>query len=56
MTSLQKLTHTADEVPFAMAGTGIEPDASQQYDERTASGSGLAFLEGHELMGHFIKD
>jgi 2,3-bisphosphoglycerate-independent phosphoglycerate mutase len=55
MTSLAKLTHTADDVPFAIAGTGVEPDNSLQYDERTAASSGLAFLEGHGLMAHFIK-
>jgi len=55
MTSLAKMTHTADEVPFAIAGTGVEPDSSLQYDERTAASSGLAFLEGHDLMAHFIK-
>jgi 2,3-bisphosphoglycerate-independent phosphoglycerate mutase len=55
MTSLATLTHTADEVPFAMAGTGVEPDNSQQYHERIAASSGLAFVEGHDLMAHFIK-
>jgi len=55
MTSLDTRTHAADEVPFAMAGTGVESDLSQQYDERTAAGSGLAFLEGQDLMAHFIK-
>ena len=54
-TSLKKRTHVGDEVPFAMAGTGIEPDSCELYDERTASSSGLAFLEGHELMPYFIR-
>lgn len=55
MTSLGTRTHTDDEVPFALAGTGIDADNSHRYDERTAAGSGLAFLEGHELMAYLIK-
>ncbi len=55
MTSLGTRTHTDDEVPFAVTGTGIDRDNSQQYDERTASSSGWAFLEGHDLMAYFIK-
>jgi len=54
-TSLKKRTHVSDEVPFAMSGTGIDRDSSEQYDERTASSSGLAFLDGHELMPYFIR-
>jgi 2,3-bisphosphoglycerate-independent phosphoglycerate mutase len=54
-TSLGKRTHTADEVPFAMSGTGVVRDSSERYNEETATASGLAFLEGHELMPHFIK-
>jgi 2,3-bisphosphoglycerate-independent phosphoglycerate mutase len=55
MTSLKERTHLPDEVPFAMAGTGIERDNSERYSEHTASSSGLAYLEGHELMHHFIR-
>ena len=54
-TSLAKRTHTADEVPFAISGTGIDRDGSERYNELVATSSGLAFLEGHELMPHFIK-
>lgn len=47
--------HTHGVVPFAMAGTGIEPDSQTAYDEQAAAAAGLRFDRGWDLMGHFLK-
>lgn len=52
-TLLRTKTHAHGEVPFAMCGTGIEPDGSQAYDEAAANNSPPA-IPGHELMPRFI--
>ena len=48
-------THQHGDIPFAICGSGIPPDAATTYDEVTAGKSGLAFAKGWELMGHFLK-
>ena len=48
-------THTADAVPFAMAGKGVTRLASQPLTESAARESGLHVAFGHELMEHFLK-
>ena len=53
-TPLRTKTHSHGYVPFAMAGTGIVPDALDRYDDRTAEKSSLVFPEGWKLMGHFL--
>ncbi len=53
-TPLRTKTHSHGYVPFALAGTGIEPDAAKAYDDITAAASSLAFPEGWRLMSHFI--
>ncbi|MGA2620852.1 MAG: cofactor-independent phosphoglycerate mutase [Thermoguttaceae bacterium] len=53
-TPLRTKTHSHGDVPFAMAGTGIDPDAARQYDDPTAARSTLVFPQGWKLMGHFI--
>ena len=53
-TPLRTKTHSHGDVPLAMAGTGIAPDAARQYDDPTAAKSGLVFPEGYKLMGHFL--
>ncbi len=53
-TPLATKTHSHGDVPFAMAGTGVEPDAATSYDDRTAARSELAFPEGWKLMAYFI--
>jgi 2,3-bisphosphoglycerate-independent phosphoglycerate mutase len=50
-TPLRTKTHSHGSVPFAVAGTGISPDAQMTYDERSASASELVFDEGWKLMG-----
>ena len=43
-------THTADPVPFALAGEGIETDAVEKLTERAAAAGGLVVKPGYELM------
>jgi 2,3-bisphosphoglycerate-independent phosphoglycerate mutase len=53
-TPLRTKTHSHGYVPWTIAGTGIEPDALNAYDEPTAARSPLAFDEGYRLMGFFL--
>jgi len=53
-TPLKIKTHSHGWVPWAMAGTGVEPDAARQYSEPASAGSKLAFGEGWRLMDYFI--
>ncbi len=55
-TFLRTRTHSYGDVPFAMAGVGIRPDAAVHYDDPTAARSSLAFPEGWKLMGHFLGE
>ena len=55
-TPLRIKTHSHGFVPWAMAGTGIEPDAAATYDDPTAAKSDLVFGEGWKLMAYFIGD
>lgn len=48
-------THTAEPVPFAVFGKGVEPNNAAAYSEAAAKATGLAFEHGHELMEYFIK-
>ena len=54
-TFLRTRTHSHGDCPFAMCGTGIEPNAPTTYDEVAAALSDVGFPEGHELMGRFLK-
>jgi len=54
-TPLRIKTHSHGWVPWAMAGTGIAPDAAVKYDEPTAGASKLAFAEGWKLMEFFVR-
>ncbi len=49
-TLLRTRTHSHGEVPFAICGTGIEPDAAGDYSEATARTVPLKPAWGHELM------
>ncbi|MEN6558869.1 MAG: 2,3-bisphosphoglycerate-independent phosphoglycerate mutase [Thermoguttaceae bacterium] len=53
-TPLRTKTHSHGDVPFAMAGRGIQPDAATAYDDPTAGRSSLVFSEGWRLMGQFL--
>lgn len=53
-TPLRTKTHSHGFVPWAIAGTGIEPDAATRYDDPTAAKSDRVFEEGWKLMAHFL--
>ncbi|MBN2579466.1 MAG: cofactor-independent phosphoglycerate mutase [Pirellulales bacterium] len=53
-TPLRTKTHSHGNVPFALSGAGIAPDAAQTFDEPTAANSALKFPEGWRLMGWFL--
>jgi 2,3-bisphosphoglycerate-independent phosphoglycerate mutase len=52
-TFLRTQTHSHGDCPFAMCGTGVEPDASQSYSEGVAADSETAFPNGWDLMKLF---
>jgi len=54
-TPLSVRTHTSEEVPFAIYGSGIEPDQIAVYSERSALASKLIFRSGEDLMEYFIR-
>jgi 2,3-bisphosphoglycerate-independent phosphoglycerate mutase len=53
-TLLRTKTHAHGHVPLAVAGTGVEADGAEQYDESAAAASALAFDNGWELMPWFL--
>ncbi|MHB0959046.1 MAG: cofactor-independent phosphoglycerate mutase [Pirellulaceae bacterium] len=53
-TPLRTKTHSHGSVPFALCGTGIQPDRSATYDEPSAAASALAFEAGWQLMSFFL--
>jgi 2,3-bisphosphoglycerate-independent phosphoglycerate mutase len=53
-TPLRTKTHSHGYVPFALAGSGIQPDAATRYDDPTAVASQLVFEEGWKLMPYFL--
>jgi 2,3-bisphosphoglycerate-independent phosphoglycerate mutase len=53
-TPLRTRAHAYGEVPFAVAGTGINNKGQGSYDETVAATSALAFAKGHELMQWFL--
>jgi 2,3-bisphosphoglycerate-independent phosphoglycerate mutase len=53
-TPLRTKTHSHGDVPFALAGTDIQPDQNQTYDDRTAAASNLALDQGWKLMRFFL--
>ncbi|HPJ30187.1 MAG TPA: cofactor-independent phosphoglycerate mutase [Methanothrix sp.] len=49
-------THTAEAVPFAMMGSGIEPDGMEAFSEREAARGGCGKVDGWRLMGMMTGD
>ncbi len=47
--------HSAEPVPFAMAGTGVTGILHLGFGESNAAGSGFRIEKGHELMEYFLK-
>ncbi|MHC4407315.1 MAG: cofactor-independent phosphoglycerate mutase [Planctomycetota bacterium] len=54
-TPLAIKTHSHGCVPWAMAGTGVEPDEATSYDDPTAASSKRVFEEGWRLMAFFLE-
>lgn len=54
-TFLRTKTHTHGDVPFAIAGNNVEPNAAERYDEITAAATGLSFPNGSDLMSFFLQ-
>lgn len=55
-TPLRTKTHSHGFVPFAIAGSGIQPDGATTYDEIAAGASALSFADGWRMMGHFLGE
>jgi len=53
-TPLRIKTHSHGYVPFALCGTGIQPDGTTAYDDPTAAKTDLVFNEGWNLMPYFL--
>ncbi|MGA2255176.1 MAG: cofactor-independent phosphoglycerate mutase [Thermoguttaceae bacterium] len=53
-TPIRTKTHSHGDVPIAIAGSGIQPDGFDRYDDPTAARSSLVFHEGWRAMGFFI--
>jgi len=47
-------THTAEPVPFAIAGAGIESVVAEPFNEETAAASDLHVARGCDLMEYFL--
>lgn len=54
-TPISLRTHTREPVPFAMLGTGIEPDGVKSFDEEAAMRGGCGLVEGAVLLDMFAK-
>lgn len=55
-TPIKLRTHSADPVPFAMAGTGILPDAVTVFTERSARAGSRSLGKGSELMKLLLSE
>ncbi|MBW3539278.1 MAG: cofactor-independent phosphoglycerate mutase [Planctomycetes bacterium] len=54
-TLLRTKTHSHGEVPFALCGAGIAPDASERFDEPSAAAAAPQALRGHDLMPLLLR-
>ncbi len=54
-TFVRTKTHTHGDVPFAIAGEGIEADGIEVYDDLSAASSDFGFTNGSELMSFFLR-
>jgi len=54
-TPVTSRAHSADPVPFAMAGTGINGVINKPFSEQNSELSGFKVLHGHEMMEYFLK-
>jgi 2,3-bisphosphoglycerate-independent phosphoglycerate mutase len=54
-TPVKLKTHTSDPVPFAMFGTGIDPDDVTVFTERSARSGSMLGKKGSDLMRIFLR-
>jgi 2,3-bisphosphoglycerate-independent phosphoglycerate mutase len=54
-TPVRTCGHSAEPVPFAMAGLGVTGLVKESFSEAHAAGSGLRIENGHELMEYFLR-
>ena len=54
-TPIRCCAHSAEPVPFAMAGTGIKGILKESFCEANAAKSGFRIDKGYELMEYFLK-
>lgn len=54
-TPLSIRTHTAEPVPFAMMGSGIEPDEMKAFSEKEGARGGCGKVDGWRLMGMMVE-
>lgn len=54
-TPVRNGAHSAEPVPFAMAGTGMTGILHEPFGETNAARSGFRVDQGHELMEYFLR-
>jgi 2,3-bisphosphoglycerate-independent phosphoglycerate mutase len=54
-TPVTSRAHSAEPVPFAMAGTGVNGVINKPFSEKNSENSGFKVLRGHEMMEYFLK-
>jgi 2,3-bisphosphoglycerate-independent phosphoglycerate mutase len=54
-TPVAKRTHTRAPVPFVMYGKDVESNGLHGYNEALASGAGIKFNSGEEMIRYFMK-
>ncbi len=54
-TAVAQKTHTADEVPFVIAGTGIVSNGATVYSEAAGKATGLVLEEGYRVMDRLVS-
>ena len=54
-TPIQKKTHTAEPVPFAIYSADSVKKSKLSFTESNANKTGIKIKKGHELMRHFIN-
>jgi 2,3-bisphosphoglycerate-independent phosphoglycerate mutase len=48
-------THSRDPVPFTIAGTGVEPDGVECFDEAASQQGGYGLVEATKLVGMIVR-
>jgi 2,3-bisphosphoglycerate-independent phosphoglycerate mutase len=54
-TPVRSCAHSAEPVPFAMAGEGLKGILKDSFNEANAAKTGLRIDKGYELMEYFLK-